>query len=93
MFKYLGRMLFRLDHNCPAVLHNIWKARQMLGCLGKLLQREGEQPAVSGKFYRAVFQAVMLFGGVDVSAFSANGAEVRGSSCGFCAKFNKVKVN
>ena len=29
VFKYLGRMLFRLDHNCPAVLHNIWKARQV----------------------------------------------------------------
>ena len=58
-----------------------------------MLQREGEEPAVSGKFYRAVFQAVMLFGGVDMGAISANGVEVRGSLFGFYAKFNKVKGN
>ena len=36
---------------------------------------------------------IVVVGGVDMGAISANGAEVRGSSCGFYAKVNKVKVN
>ena len=41
-FKYLGRLLDRLDDNCPAVLHNITKAMQVRGQLGELIQREGD---------------------------------------------------
>ena len=61
-FKYLGRLLDRSDDDRPAVLHNIRKARQVWGWLGKLLRREGSEPVVSEKFYRAVVQAVLLFG-------------------------------
>ena len=44
------------------VLQNTSKARQVWVRLGKILQREGVEPAVSTKFYRAVIQAVLLFG-------------------------------
>ena len=38
-FKYLGRVLNRLDEDWPAVFRNIWRARQVWGRLGKLLRR------------------------------------------------------
>ena len=61
-FKFLGRLIDRSDDDWPAVLRNIRKARQVWGRLGNLLWREGAEPEVSGKFYRAVVQAVLLFG-------------------------------
>ena len=62
VFKYLGRLLDRSVDDWPEVLRNIRKARQVWGRLGKLLLREGGEPEVSEKFYRAVLQAVILFG-------------------------------
>ena len=62
VFKYLGRLLDRSVDDWPEVLRNIRKARQVWGRLGKLLFREGGEPEVSEKFYRAVLQAVILFG-------------------------------
>ena len=61
-FKYLGKLLDRSYEDWPAVLHNISKARQVWGWLGKLLMREGAEPTVSEKIYRAVVKAVLLFG-------------------------------
>ena len=60
-FKYLGRVLHRTDDDWPAVLRNIRRARQVWGRLGKLPRREGADPIISAKFYRAVVQAVLLF--------------------------------
>ena len=62
VFKYLKIMLDRSDDNWPAVQCNNRKARNMWGLLGKLLQREGAESAVSEKFYCAVVQAAILFG-------------------------------
>ena len=61
-FKYLGRLMERSDDYCPSVLRNIRKASQLWGRNGKLLWREGEDPAVSAEFYCVVVQAVLLFG-------------------------------
>ena len=61
-FKYLGRLLDRSYKNWPAVLHNIMKARKVRGRLGKILWREGAEPAILEKFHRAVVQVVLLFG-------------------------------
>ena len=62
MFKYHGRMLDRSYNDWSEVLHNIRKAIQVWGRLEKLPRKEGAEPAVSEKFYRAVVQAVLLFG-------------------------------
>ena len=50
------------DDNWTAVLHNTRKARQVWGRLGELLRREGAEQTLLAKFYRAVVQAVILFG-------------------------------
>ena len=60
--KNIGRLMERSDNDYPEVLQNIRKARQVWGRLGKILWREGADPIVLEKFYRAVVQAVLLFG-------------------------------
>ena len=69
-FKYLGRILHQEENDWLAVLRNIQRARQVWGWLGKLLRQEGADPILSAKFYRAVVQAVLLFG-ADTSVLSA----------------------
>ena len=61
-FKYLGKMLDQSDDDWKSVLHNIRKARQVWGRLGKLLRREWAELTVPEKFYLTVVQAVLLFG-------------------------------
>ena len=61
-FKYLGRLLDRSDNDCPEVPHNTRKARQVWGRLGKIIWTEGAETTVPAKFYRAVVQAMILFG-------------------------------
>ena len=38
------------------------RVRSVYGRLGTLLQREGEDPKVSESFYRAMVQALILYG-------------------------------
>ena len=45
-FKYLGRMLYRLDGDWPVVRRNVRKAHQVWIRLGKLLQMEGADSLV-----------------------------------------------
>ena len=61
-FKNIGRLMDWSDDNWPAVLHNIRKAMQVWRRLGELLCREGAYTTVLEEFYRAVVQAVILFG-------------------------------
>ena len=53
-FKYLGSLMDQLDDDWPAVLHNIRKARQVWGRLGKLLWREGVETTVLAQFFCAL---------------------------------------
>ena len=60
-FNYLGILLDRSDDVWPALLHNIRKARQVWGWLGKILRMKGAETTFLEKFYRTVFQDVLLF--------------------------------
>ena len=51
-----------MDDDFPAVRQNIMRARSVWGRLGTLLRREGADPKVSESFYRAVVQAILLYG-------------------------------
>ena len=44
------------------VVGNIGKAPKSWGRLSRILSREGADPKVLGNFYKAVAQAVFLFG-------------------------------
>ena len=62
VFKYIRRILDRLDHDWPEVLCNIRKERHVWERIGKFLRREGAEPEFFEKFYCTVVQAVLLFG-------------------------------
>jgi hypothetical protein len=62
IFRYLGRLLSSTDNDWPDVQKNIVKARKRWAQISKLLVREGATPRVSGKFYKAIVQAVLLYG-------------------------------
>ena len=61
-FTYLGRVLHWTDSDWPEVLRKTRRARLIWGRLGKLMRREGAYPITLETFYRAVVQAVLLFG-------------------------------
>ena len=50
------------DDDWLAVVGNLGKARKSWGRLYRILSWEGADPKVSGHFYKAVVQAVVLFG-------------------------------
>ena len=61
-FKYLGRILTEGDGDWTAVAGNLAKARKSWGRLQGILSREGATKRVSGNFFKAVVQQVLLFG-------------------------------
>ena len=61
-FRYLGRVLTAGDDDWLLVVGNLGKAQKSWGRLSRILGREGEDPKVFGNFYKAVAQAVLLFG-------------------------------
>ena len=50
------------DDDCPAVAGNLAKARKSWVRLQGILSREGATKRVSGNFFKAVVQQVLLFG-------------------------------
>ena len=61
-FKYLGRILTAGDKDWAAVAGNMGKAQKIWGRLKRILSREGAYKQVSGNFFKAVVQQVLLFG-------------------------------
>ena len=61
-FKYLGRILTDLDDDWPAVVGDLRKSRKSWTRLSRVLVREGVNPILSGIFFKAVVQALLLLG-------------------------------
>ena len=61
-FTYLGRLLTEGDDDWPAVTGNLAKARKSWGRMQGILRREGATKRISGNFFKAVVQQVLLFG-------------------------------
>ena len=59
-FKYLGRIMTAGDNDWPAVVVNLVKARKIWGRLTRILSREGADKRVSGTFFKALVQQVIL---------------------------------
>ena len=60
-FRYLGRVSTAGDDDWLAVVGNLGNVRKTWGRLSWILSREGADTKVSGHFYKAVSQAVLLF--------------------------------
>ena len=61
-FKYLGRAISATDGNWPAVVRNLAQAKTVWRRMSRILSREGATPRVSALFFKAVIQAVLIFG-------------------------------
>ena len=61
-FKYLGWVLTVGDDNWLVVVGNLKKAQNSWARLTRILGWEGSKPRVSGMFFKAVVQGVLLFG-------------------------------
>ena len=61
-FKYLGRVISAADDDCTVVVRNLAQAQVLWQRLMKILSREGAAPRVSGFFFKAMVQLVLLFG-------------------------------
>ena len=61
-FKYLRRILTEGDDDWPALAGNLGKAQKSWGRMQRILSREGANKRVSGNFFKAVVQQVLLFG-------------------------------
>ena len=62
MSKYLGRVMTAGDDDWPVVEVNLQKARNSWGRMLQTLIPEGVDPKVSGHFFKALFQLVVLRG-------------------------------
>jgi hypothetical protein len=61
-FKYLGRIISNNDSDWAAVRANIRKARKRWAQVAQILSREGATTSTMAYFYKAVVQAVLLYG-------------------------------
>jgi hypothetical protein len=61
-FRYLGRPIVADGNDWPAVVYNINRARARWTQVSRVLSRQGADPKVSGYFYKAVVQSVLLYG-------------------------------
>ena len=61
-FLYLGQVLTSGDDDWLAVVGNLGNSRKSWGGLSRILSHEGADPKVSGNFYKAVSQSVLLLG-------------------------------
>ena len=85
-FKYLGRPLDQKNDDWTEVQRKINRLRRVWGSLGKMPQREGVDSKVVAMFYRAVVQAVLLFGPESWVLLEAVGRMVEGTHTGFMRK-------
>jgi len=61
-FRYLGRIIDDEDDDNHAALRQLARASEKWGRIGRVLQSEGVSPRVMGYFYKAIVQAVLLYG-------------------------------
>ena len=62
VFKYLGRLLAQDDDDAQAIRQQLRKARGVWARVGQVLRGENTTPRVAAKFYKAVVQAILLYG-------------------------------
>jgi len=62
VFKYLGRLLAQDDDDAQAIRQQLRKARGVWARVGQVLRGENTRPRVAAKFYKAIVQAVLLYG-------------------------------
>ena len=89
MFKYLRRLLDRLENDWPEVLQNIRKVQQVWLGDSEDATEGGGRTGHIGQFLSRNNTGGAVVRGGDVGAFGANGAEAGSILCGFPATGDK----
>ena len=61
-FKCLERVILAADDDWPVVVNKFPRSRKVWSRVSRIRSREGAVPRVYGFFFKAVVQAVLLFG-------------------------------
>ena len=61
-FRYLGRVILVADNDWPEVVRKLLRTRAMWKRMTRILSRKGAEPRVFRFFFKAMVQAVFLFG-------------------------------
>jgi transaldolase len=61
-FRYLGLLLASNNSDWPTLYYNLKKAQQCWGMISWVLVQDGASTRAMGVFYKAVVQAVLLYG-------------------------------
>jgi hypothetical protein len=62
VFKYLGRLLIHNNDNIQAICTQLPKARATWAWVSQVLHNENVSPHITATFYKAVVQAILLYG-------------------------------
>jgi len=62
VFKYMRRLLVHDDDDIQAIRTQLRKARGTWARVGQVLRAENVPPRIAAKFYKAVVQAMLLYG-------------------------------
>jgi hypothetical protein len=62
VFKYLGHLLAQDDDDTQAIWQQMQKAQRVWARVGQVLCGENVMPQVTAKFFKAVIQAILLYG-------------------------------
>ena len=61
LFRYLGRVISAADNDWLVVVRTLSRTRAMWRNMARILSREGASLRVSGFFFKAIVQSVLLF--------------------------------
>jgi hypothetical protein len=62
VFKYLSCLLAQDDDDAQAIQQQLQKARGLWARVGQALHWENTAPRIAAKFYKALVQAILLYG-------------------------------
>ena len=93
VFKYPGRLMEQSGSEWTDIRRNMGRVRQVWGRLGVILRWEGEDPITSASFYRAVVQAVLLFGLETWILSAAMEKRIAGVRVGFLQQVTGKRAN
>ena len=77
-------MISAADDDWTEVIRNLSRVRAVWKRITIILSREGEEPRVSGFFFKAVVQAVLLFGSKTWAVTPRMGSPLGGSRTRWC---------
>ena len=75
-FRYLGRILTNNDDDNQAAARQLARAQQKWGRFSRVLTAESTSAKTRGYFYKAIVQAVLLYGSETCKGFTVSKPEI-----------------